>query len=65
MNLTRIGAALMTLAILAALATIWWAGHRWQSAATAVLLFSAGAAFLGNANNHNTTENNEQKETEQ
>lgn len=55
--MTRIGAALMTLAVLAALATIWWDGHRWQSAASAVLLLSAGAGFIGNDDNHNTKEN--------
>lgn len=54
MTLTRIGAALMTLAVLAALATIWWDGYRWQSGATAVLLLIVGAACLGNANEKET-----------
>lgn len=44
MTLTRIGTALMALAVLAALATIWWDGHRWQSGATAVLLFFTAVA---------------------
>lgn len=57
MTHTRIGAALMTLAVLAALATIWWDGYRWQSGATTVLLLITGAACLGNADNHNTKEN--------
>ena len=57
MTLTRIGAILMTLAFLAALATIWWDGHRWQSAATAFLLLITAAACLGTADNHNTKEN--------
>lgn len=56
MTLTRIGAVLMTLAVLAALATIWWDGHRWQSGATTVLLLIVAAACLGNADNHNTKE---------
>ena len=59
MTLTRIGAVLMTLAVLAALATIWWDGHRWQSGATAFLLLIVGAACLGNADNHNTKENDQ------
>ena len=59
MTLTRIGTALMTLAILAALATIWWDGHRWQSGATAFLLLITAAACLGNADNHNTKENDQ------
>ena len=50
MALTRIGAVLMTLAVLAALATIWWDGYRWQSGATAALLLITAAACLGTAN---------------
>ena len=46
MPLTRIGATLMTLAVLAALATIWWDGHRWQSGATTVLLLFTAVACL-------------------
>lgn len=57
MTLTRIGTVLMTLAVLAALATIWWDGHRWQSGATAVLLLIVGAVCLGSADNHNKKEN--------
>lgn len=57
MTLTRIGTALMTLAVLAALATIWWEGYRWQSGATAVLLLITAAACLGKADNHNPKEN--------
>lgn len=56
MTRTRVSQALLVLAVLAALATIWWDGHRWQSGATAVLLLIVGAACLGNADNHNTKE---------
>ena len=59
-TLARIGLTLMTLALIAALATIWWDGNRWQSGATAVLLFITAASCLGTAGNHTTT-----KETDQ
>lgn len=57
MTRTRIGTALMALAVIAALATIWWDGYRWQSGATTVLLFITATACLGTADNHNTKEN--------
>lgn len=59
MTLTRLGAVLMALAILAALATIWWEGYRWQSGATAFLLLITSAACLGTADNHNTKEDDQ------
>ena len=55
-TLARIGLTLMTLAVIAALATIWWDGYRWQSGATAVLLFLTASACLGTAGNHATKE---------